>query len=388
MKTLIVMLLAALLGSALQAQVCGDAVREGTENCDDGNTNNLDGCSATCTFEQALRATSLEMQFATDADCTANAFGGAIKSFAQSQINNSLSAGVADGSISLLLQMLDLDDFLGVSDPTLQVGVLGGTAVTGAGYNGTSDLDWWYTADPSMLTGDGLAEDQLPASISAAVLDAGPGSIRLPILLAGSPATLALSSVRLKASIGSSSTPLTSNGNPPGHLASENLDPTLQTFFGTMGTGTGAPKMCGNISALSLSLVPAPAALLAGPTACTQSYNVNNSFLDVLVGGCTVLGFVAIAPTQPDQEDPAVAPAGDGPPYTLSANGSKQVAACRDHSNAVVPLGACLADAAYSSFFKFTADRVRPLDGRPVLLKSSFESGDFTGWSPYPIPTP
>jgi cysteine-rich repeat protein len=35
------------------APVCGDSKKEGTEDCDDGNTTAGDGCSATCTIEQA-----------------------------------------------------------------------------------------------------------------------------------------------------------------------------------------------------------------------------------------------------------------------------------------------------------------------------------------------
>jgi cysteine-rich repeat protein len=34
-------------------QVCGNNVLEDGEECDDGNTEPLDGCSATCTFEQS-----------------------------------------------------------------------------------------------------------------------------------------------------------------------------------------------------------------------------------------------------------------------------------------------------------------------------------------------
>ena len=31
--------------------VCGDGIKEGKESCDDGNTNNNDGCSKDCEIE-------------------------------------------------------------------------------------------------------------------------------------------------------------------------------------------------------------------------------------------------------------------------------------------------------------------------------------------------
>ncbi len=54
-------------------------------------------------------------------------------------------------------------------------------------------------------------------------------------------------------------------------------------------------------------------------------------------------------------------PAGNGPPYFLSSTGANRVVnTCRTGSTngPVVNLAMCLADAAYSSYFKFTTDRV------------------------------
>ena len=54
-----------------------------------------------------------------------------------------------------------------------------------------------------------------------------------------------------------------------------------------------------------------------------------------------------------------MAPAGGGPPYTSASTAADHVVdECRDSSNAVVSLSACLADAAYSSYFRFATDRV------------------------------
>ena len=65
--------------SEVNAIVCGNGVREAGEQCDDGNTASLDGCTKTCGFEQVHRMDKLEMLFNTDTYCTGNALGGAIK---------------------------------------------------------------------------------------------------------------------------------------------------------------------------------------------------------------------------------------------------------------------------------------------------------------------
>lgn len=152
--------------------------------------------------------------------------------------------------------------------------------------------------------------------------------------------------------------PLVSAGSTPGHLPTEHLDPLLSSFQSSA-NGT----LCGNVSADSLAHVPVPTALLSGGSiACVEGYTAANSYLDVLVGGCRVLGglVTVITKTQPDQEDPAAAPAGAGPPYTLVAGAAHVVTSCHDVSAAVVPLAACLKDAAYSSYFTFGAGRVIP----------------------------
>ena len=47
--------------STCAVAVCGDGARQGevaTEACDDGNTNNLDGCNSTCGFETGFLCTN------------------------------------------------------------------------------------------------------------------------------------------------------------------------------------------------------------------------------------------------------------------------------------------------------------------------------------------
>ena len=55
--------------------VCGNGIREAGEQCDDGNTTNLDGCSSTCQFEQDQRVISLALQGTTDSFCARNILG-------------------------------------------------------------------------------------------------------------------------------------------------------------------------------------------------------------------------------------------------------------------------------------------------------------------------
>jgi cysteine-rich repeat protein len=321
---------------------CGDGILQTAdgEQCDDGANVNLDGCSATCKFEQNQRVNSLTMQFITDSFCTANALGGAIVgSVAQSGLRNNINTDIGTGKLSLLLAMLSIADLSGTTEPSFKIGVLNGTPVAGAGYNGGADLDWWYNPDPSAMDGNRVPTNQLAASVSAHTLSVSGGGFVVP-LLGGN---LAFSNIKVEATTGATSTPTASAGTPPGHLSSEHLDPTL-TSYGTMANG----ELCGEVSAQSLALVPAPSQF----TSCSPAYTTNNSLLDVLVGGCNTIFGTQIASTQPDLGD-------SNGPYTLETDATTHaVNGCKDKSSNPVPLPACLAIAGYSSFFTFTTDRV------------------------------
>ena len=136
--------------------VCGDGVREDTEQCDDGNTTNLDGCDSSCKFEQDQRANSLDMSFDTTV-CTPNALGTAIvdTTTAQPQLQTALTDGVKDGTDH------HHDEVPRARRPDRHVddeSVHARLPATprrsaGTGYDGTSDLDWWYTTDPISIDG-------------------------------------------------------------------------------------------------------------------------------------------------------------------------------------------------------------------------------------------
>jgi cysteine-rich repeat protein len=343
---------------------CGNGAREAGEQCDDGNTINLDGCSSSCRFEQAQRATYFKMQFATDAVCTANRLGGAfVGSSARTSLQTGLDSTVANGSFSLLLAALGLTDLTGTNEPSFQLGFLSGSPVLpgSSPYSGTGDLDWWYALDPATLTPPRQPAYMLGASIAGGALSAGPGTALIPNIFNATSPLARLASARLTISVGPSSTPLTSStGDPPGHVASENLDPALVSF-GTCGSAdlTSSGRLCGNMTARSLAQTPISSGLAGcGVFNCTQCYTATNTMLDVIVGGCNILG-TQVSATQPDTSDPTAPIAGAGPPYSFTWSATR-VTGCRDKNAQAVNLEACKDSAAYSSFFRLATDRVIP----------------------------
>jgi cysteine-rich repeat protein len=344
-----------------QGASCGNGVREGLEQCDDGNTRNLDGCSSVCLFEQVQRINQLKQQFgALPATCVGNRFGSAFGSPLDTQLQTSIDDGVASGVTSNLFRISDLDDLSGTADAAVDVGVLASFPVSGPGYDGNSDRDWWYVVRPGWIDSGRLPKSHLSGSIVNHFLTTGPGKILFSLPLNGaSPAVLSMSSVYITATNGPLAPPLVSAaGTPPGHVASEHLDPALTSYSNSAVAVDG--EICGNISAASLNAVPFPSSLTTGLAKCTENFTNFNTWLDLLVRGCHVgLGgsVVVVAPKQPDTVDPEAPPAGAGGPYTLTLSGTT-VSTCRDKNGATADKTTCLAAAAYSTFLKFSTDRV------------------------------
>lgn len=332
------------------AGLCGNGVRDEGEQCDDGNTTNLDGCDSSCKFEQTHRMNSLEMLFATDSYCTANAIGRAISSQAHGQLQDALTDSVKKGDVSVMFKFMNLGDLSGTNATNVVAGSVLGKPVAGPGYDGTNDLDWWYTADASSLDANRNPTAKITGSVSNRKLTAGPGNLTLKLALAGAPAPFELSNVRVRGTVGASNKPkASSNGRTPGHLASENLDPALSSFA-TVSDG----QMCANLSAGSLAQVNVPEELTSGSYACSQGYTTQNTMLDLFTGGCRVFIVNAIAATQPDQVVGAAPPGGK---YVFTRSGTK-VTGCKDGAGNNVALATCLSKASYSAAFKFTTDRV------------------------------
>ena len=347
--------------AACQNIICGDGVREGTEQCDDGNTQNFDGCNSTCQFEQIHRANSITMKFSNAGNpCGANALGGAIASSAQSQVTTPLNTSVTNGGTNILFAFLGITDLTGTNQTSgLSLGSLAGLMPTyTAPANGNKDLDWWYVMDPASVMKDGsghwVTKSTLPATFTTGVLAAS-GSLNLQLVLSGmTTSQLHMSAAQLSASTGAASVPTEAGATmmSPGHLATEHLDPAL-TSFATMTGGS----LCGNVSASSLASIP----LTTSITGLCSSYTTTDTFLDIIVGGCTVLFITAIVPTQPDKADPAQPVFGAGAPYTFQET-AHHVTGCKDKNGLATAnaaqLATCEAAAAYSSWFNFTSDRV------------------------------
>lgn len=338
-------------GGTCTQPVCGDGVRSGTEQCDDGNLTNLDGCDASCKFEQIQRMNTLSIPFAADAYCTKNALGTAVTGGnARNSLTMAIATGITSGSITIIFDALGLADLTGTTAPSFNIGVLGGTPQTGmATYNGNSDLDWWYTPDPNTIDLTRTANTKVPSSITASVLNGGPSEISVTVNFTGVVVVMDMFGTVFRATVGASTKPTSSTGMTPGHLAAEHLDPNL-TSFATMTAG----EMCGNTTAKSLADVLAPSALVGcGFGHCTQCYTTSNTLLDVYISGCDVtLVGQQVAATQPDT---ARTP-GDVYHFTADPTTHK-VTSCTKNGMADT-LTDCVAKAGYTSLFRFTTDRV------------------------------
>ena len=142
---------------------------------------------------------------------------------------------------------------------------------------------------------------------------------------------------------------MSTDGHPPGHLASENLEPTLESY-----ESSGTSTFCGNVSAASLQGTTLPAVVAQY---CTD-YTTANSLLDLIVGGCSI-GVSVVNATQPDQVDASKPAAGAGGPYQLTTDSNTHIVnGCKDVNGASTTLSTCIAAAAYSAYFTFSTDRV------------------------------
>jgi hypothetical protein len=286
----------------------------------------------------------MTQMFAADSTCAFDALGGAVQgSLGQSTLQSALNTSVQNGGTTVMVTLYGLTDLLGGNQPSIGVGSLGGTPFSAPGYDGTKDLDWWYTTDALSIDANRHAVSVMSGSISAGVLTAT-GTVDFDMSLTGAPSRVHMWNTLLRGTLGAASTPLASAGTPPGHLASEHLLPSLQSF-GSLGQGV----LCGNITAASLAKLTAPSNLTSF---CPIP---NATLLDLLVSGCTFAGQGVIA-TQPDQLDTTVLPGKPGD-YVL-VSGGKQVSSCHDKANNPVPLATCEAAMGYSTYMTFTADRV------------------------------
>lgn len=340
------------------AAVCGNGVLEAGEQCDDGNTANLDGCDKSCKYEVVARMTSVSIQGSTSANfCTKNRLGTqALTGTALNQINPAIQDGIDAGTTNILTEFVGLDDLTGVADPNgFNLGVVTGSLDPAKGaWPGNNPIDWWFLADASQLDANDIPTGLLTnGTLAARQATAGPNTVTLALLLAGSPANLQMRNARIAATLDGNPAPNVP-APPPSQLA-----PGLTVFRTVTASGTDQ-GLCGDVTVESLSKIPVPQALAKGGStacgACNGSHQYTycgmgqpvsascNSMLDVIVGGCKVVAcFVtAVNATQPDVKG------SDNDIDPLSVSGAL---------NKVPDAQVTGNDDAYSAYMKFKANR-------------------------------
>lgn len=396
------------ISGACTSTLCGNGTVDDGEDCDDRNVANLDGCDSACKFEQAARITSLQQQFVPDAFCAKNALGEAIPAsdlpFGPRQlIQFSWNSPVTTGDLSVVFKFLGTIDTTGARS-TFKLGFVDTTPVRfnqdpdtgmfGDSYSGVTDLDWWYTLrDPAHNTSVDLNRTprvQLAGEVTNRHVTAGPGTIdNLRLLFALEPANVRLFNANIDATFDDqlSNPTVSTTATPPGHLASEQLSSSFSTFQSSGIIDMGSPgRMCADVSAQSLANTLFPTLLAAcrdpvDPTGATATFfrnpdndndPLNNHLLDAFIFGCQFFSFDAsgnpafvteILPTQPDGSI-------DGSTYVFGVDAAThQVKSCTKDGNPET-LANCYANATYSSYFQFAADRVIIRADMPAVLPS------------------
>jgi cysteine-rich repeat protein len=370
------------------APVCGDGVIAGSEACDDGNANNLDGCDAGCRYEAVVRMTTLSIEGdAAPGHCTpsTNRFGQVFGTAFLTLLNQDLADSVDSGGLNLLLQLFELDDLTGESDPVLSLGILSADRdARHADAWSKGAIDHWFIATPGSIDAQGKPLALVTgASIAAHALTVDAPLLQLPF--AGS--SLALTNAHLRAAIDAAADV---PAPPPAKLAAG------LKVLRTMSAEASGQGLCGNATVESLAKIALPRSFTKGgllacvalaecpstttasneytwcgehcgnpgdvdydPNGCTgcapERCNGNpvgaacNSLLDAIVGGCVVNPpdcIEAISPAQPDVGT------GTSPPESLVL-GANNKTAVKQGSDA------------YSAYFRFAANRAHLTNNLP-----------------------
>ena len=297
---------------------CGNGVLDPGEQCDDGNRFNLDGCDSSCRYELVSRMTLLSFESTpAPAFCTptTNLFGTqSVTSAGLAQLNPNLQNDVAIGNTNTFVQFLGLADLTGAGSASqVSLGLFSGQLDMAKGtWPGNSPIDWWFLADHTTVAPTGLPASLFSnATLMGGALTAGPSDIDMPLPLGGSAALLHVRGAHVSATI---------NAMPPPNVPApppDKLSSGLTVFQTITADGTGQ-GLCGNMTVESLANTPVPHVLTTGSSACSAQCSGShayvdcgagnpvgpscNSWLDVLVGGCSVssLCVSVVAPHQPD----------------------------------------------------------------------------------------
>jgi cysteine-rich repeat protein len=352
---------------------CGNGTIDPGEECDDGNTRDLDGCDSRCNYEVVLRMNSLGISSsAAPSYCTptTNALGTkTLTTFSVPILNTSVTNDIDAGTLNVMTQLFGLTDLTGGTSESsgLSLGVLNGELDPAKGtWPDKSPIDWWFLADQTTVS-DGLPTSMVTATLSNRTLTAGPADVTITLTLGGSPSPLEVLAAHLVGTL--DGTPAPNVPAPPPAMLASGL-----TVFQDMTANGSGQGLCGNITVESLAQVPIPAMLSSAASAgaaathpCTAACpgsNVYtycgmgmpvgpncNSLLDVLVGGCNVATSAPLCalsaltevvnPTQPD--------------VPVSGSATTLTPAAGTHK---IPTSVTSGDKdAYSAFMTFTGNR-------------------------------
>ena len=317
---------------------CGNGELVPPEECDDGNETPWDGCALDCTYERSMVLSALQIGApAVGCDYTGDgnadnalsrAFGGSL-----GLINPMLMNAISDGSITLLLSYLGLDDPSGATDPSLRVAWAQGEDADGDVSNNFSGSGEFYG------TMDGFAADGSPLTsfesrLSAHMLSGGPEDLEIPL-----------------------------GFFLPLELKQGRIHGTTTEMSGEL-YGIDDGLICGAVPIGTLALLPNPLGMIPGggdAPACDGTAD-SGSLADILVGGAMPIG-IRIGPATPDVDLDgdgleAFEVQSDGPPDCQPV-----VVACIDGDGTRIEGRNCMLDPriadGFSAGLPFTAVRAR-----------------------------
>lgn len=154
--------------------------------CDDLNTTPFDGCDASCRDEIAMVIAALNLASRTEG-CDLNGDGTIDNAFARALgllsglLGGFINNAIADGSLTLLMAFLGLDDAAGANDPDLRVAWLQGQDVDGDVSNNFGGDGQFIVSRDSLDPVTGAPLTSVQSMIASSMLTGGPEDIPLPL---------------------------------------------------------------------------------------------------------------------------------------------------------------------------------------------------------------
>lgn len=341
---------------------CGNGTLDPGEQCDDGNTKNLDGCDSTCHYEAMLRMTQAAISSGqAPAACTprtnylgTHVLGNTVPVVGSvlNLINTPLQTTIDTGKTNVLVQALNLNNenaLDGVSGTGISLGDMAGALDPNKGtWTGSSPtnqpIDWWFKVISGVNSSGRPSQLLNNVTLTNHKLTAGPGTITVTLNIAGANAALTMQKARVFGTFGSAT------DKPASPPKANQLTSNFTAFETFTATNNGTQGICGNVTVASLAVIPLPVPTnggadigkLCGYTDCQTGQSPTNttcnSLLDLMVGGCTVVTVQAIPASQPDVKN-------GGP--TLTPGTGKKIPASQTNGDTD----------AYSAYLTFAGNR-------------------------------